>query len=111
MVIDHIKSALCQLRTTALTIINVVSFVGMIYYAIPGYSHVFTTGTGAQPTATAICVIVFLVAFLTAVQLAPKKDVVLRGTSIEDAENHDSLSVKSAKEYSNEIIKKYGNRG
>ena len=100
-----------QLRNSILTIINVVSFVGIVYYSIPGYSHVFTTGTGAQPTAIAICVIMFLIAFLTAVQLTPRKDVVLRGTSIENAENHDSLSVKSAKEYSNEMLKKYDNRG
>jgi hypothetical protein len=101
-------NTLYQLRTSVLTIINVVSFVGIVYYSIPGYSRVFTTGTGAQPTAIAICVIVFLIAFLTAVQLTPKKDAVLRGTNIED---HNNLTVKTAKEHSNEMLKKYGNRG
>lgn len=58
---------------TALTIANVVSLVASVYYFWPGFEHLGTSGTGAQPTLGALCVILFLIAFLTAVQLSSKR--------------------------------------
>lgn len=103
-----------QLRNSVLTIINVVSFVGIVYYAIPGYYHVFTDGTGVQPTAIGLCVIVFLIAFLTAVQLTPKKEQRCprcnADLTIKDNEKQ-SPSVEAAKLYGDEMLKKYKSRG
>jgi hypothetical protein len=64
-----------QLRTTLLTIVIIMSLVGIVYYAIPGYSHVFVdnNATAAQPTLTALCFVLFLFSFCTAVQLTPKQ--------------------------------------
>ncbi len=46
-----------------LYIASIASCVGTIYYAIPGFPHVFATGraTDVQPTHIAVCVIVFIV--------------------------------------------------
>ena len=62
-----------QSTATLLTIVTVVSLVGASYYFVPGFNHLFTTEVGSQPTLGSICTIVFLIAFITAVQLTPKK--------------------------------------
>lgn len=62
-----------QSTRTFLTFIIVVSFVGSIYYFWPGFEHLFTVGTGAQPTMGVICVIAFLMVVLTFAQLSPYK--------------------------------------
>ena len=59
---------------TILTLANVVSFVAAIYYFWPGFEHFGTSGTGSQPTLGALSVVIFLLAFITAVQLTPKND-------------------------------------
>ena len=58
---------------TILTIIGIVSFVAAPYYFWPGFEHLGTSGTGSQPTLGALWVILFLIAFITAVQLTSKK--------------------------------------
>jgi hypothetical protein len=60
------------LPRTALTIANVVSLVAAVYYFWPGFEHLGTSGTGAQPTLGAISTAIFLIVFLTAVQLTSK---------------------------------------
>ena len=50
-------------------IIDIVSFVGIFYYFIPGFQHLGTQGTSWQPTYGFVCIVVFLIA----VQLAPNK--------------------------------------
>lgn len=46
-----------------LYIVSVASAIGVIYYAIPGFPHVFaiSNASAVQPTQIAVCVIVFLV--------------------------------------------------
>jgi hypothetical protein len=61
------------IHRTILTIICCISFVAVPYYFWPGFEHLGTSGTGSQPTMGALSIIVFLVAFFTAVQITPKK--------------------------------------
>lgn len=57
-----------------LTLANIVSFVGIFYFFLSGYPHVFAgNATGSQPTLGFLCVIVFLFVFLTAIQSSPNK--------------------------------------
>jgi len=70
-----------QSTTALLTSITVISLVGAIYYFVPGFNHLFTDGTGSQPTLGSICTIVFLIAFITAVQLTPKKVPISSGSN------------------------------
>jgi hypothetical protein len=44
-----------------LGIVNIVSFVGVFYYFIPGFQHVFTQGISWKPTPAFLCIIVFLI--------------------------------------------------
>jgi hypothetical protein len=55
--------ALRSLCHSVLYIASIVSTVGLIYYVIPGFPHVFADGnaTDVQPTHVAVCVIVFMV--------------------------------------------------
>jgi hypothetical protein len=65
-----------QLVISLFTAVIVISFVGIFYYFIPGYSHafVFNNTTSAQPTLGFFCIIVFMFAVVTAVQISEKKD-------------------------------------
>ena len=57
-----------------LLLANIVSFVGIFYFFLSGYPHVFAgNATGSQPTLGFLCVIVFLFLFLTAIQMSPNK--------------------------------------
>ncbi len=46
-----------------LYIASIVTFVGIPYYLLPGFPHVFAAGNASdvQPTHVAVCVIVFMV--------------------------------------------------
>lgn len=44
-----------------LGIVNIISFVGIFYYFIPGFNHIFTQGILWQPTPAFLCIIVFLI--------------------------------------------------
>lgn len=64
-----------QLTKSFIAFINILSFVSLIYYAIPGFHHIFTAGddTSWQPTLVATSLILFLFAFRTTVQIAAKQ--------------------------------------
>jgi len=61
-----------QLTKTILTITITVSLIGSIYYFIPGFSHLFASDDTRLSVAFAL-LIIFLVAFFTAVQLTPDR--------------------------------------
>jgi hypothetical protein len=60
---DNPGISLRRLWESLLYIASVVAFVSTIYYAIPGFFHVFAWGDprAVQPTHVAVSVIVFLV--------------------------------------------------
>lgn len=64
-----------QLTTSFIAFINILSFVSLIYYALPGFHHVFTPSdeTSWQPTLAAVSLILFLFVFVTAVQMSSKQ--------------------------------------
>lgn len=62
-----------KLKAIALTIVNIVSFVGIIYYFIPGFHHVFAVSDDMRLNLAFLCLIVFLIVFIAAVILTPKK--------------------------------------
>jgi hypothetical protein len=58
--LSDIAAKLCE---AVLVIASTTSLIALIYYAIPGFFHVFAIGNPAiiQPTHIAVCAIVFLV--------------------------------------------------
>lgn len=64
-----------QLTKSFIAFINIISFVSLVYYAIPGFHHIFTADgdTSWQPTFAAVSLILFLFAFTTAVQMTPRQ--------------------------------------
>lgn len=66
-----------QLTKSFIAFVNILSFVSLVYYAIPGFHHIATPvgDTSWQPTLVATSMILFLFAFVTAVQMTPKQQV------------------------------------
>jgi hypothetical protein len=64
-----------QLTKSFIAFVVILSFVSLVYYAIPGFHHIATPGgdTSWQPTLVATSLILFLFAFATAVQMTPKQ--------------------------------------
>jgi hypothetical protein len=60
-----------QFAISLLTLINIMAFVGIFYYAIPGYEHIFVGGIGSQGNATFVCIVLSLFTFFTSIQLTP----------------------------------------
>lgn len=67
--------------------LTIFSLIGIIYYAIPGYVHLFALGspTATQPTGIFLCIALFAASFLSAVYITPdrkeRNDVVYRRAS------------------------------
>lgn len=49
------------------------ALLGVGYYLLPGFPHLFTVGTDMQANAAFLCLLLFVFGLLTAVQLAPQE--------------------------------------
>ena len=61
-----------QPTKTTLTITTTVSLIGSIYYFLPNFPHLFASDD-ARLSVAFVLLIVFIVAFFTAVQLTPDR--------------------------------------
>lgn len=64
-----------QLTKSFIAFVNILSSVSLIYYALPGFHHIFTANndTSWQPTFAAISLVIFLFAFRTTTQATEKQ--------------------------------------
>lgn len=63
-----------QFGIALLTLVNTTLLLGVVYYLLPGFPHVFTGGANMQPNAAFLCLLLFVLTFLTVAQLAPQTE-------------------------------------